>query len=96
MSGQHGVDTTAPITNWTNEGTYNSENDCEAAKGNFAAMYSKGSSAGSQTLNILAIENSQCVAANDYRLESGQSAKSQPSSTPSPGFGQQQSLPAIH
>jgi hypothetical protein len=95
MAGQHGVDTTTPLSSWTNEGTYNSQTDCQAAKANMAAMFSKGPSTGSQTLNILAIERSQCVAANDYRLESGQSATSQPSSQPSPALGQQQS-PAIH
>jgi hypothetical protein len=85
MAGSSGVNTTAPLSNWANEGTYNTQNDCQAAKNNYTTMVSKPSSTGSQTLNILAIEQSQCVASDDFRLEGGQSGAAQ-------GSGQQQPL----
>jgi len=77
MAGSRGVNTTAPLSNWANEGTYNTQNDCQAAKNNFAAMLSRASSTQSQTLNILTIEQSQCVASDDYRLEGGQTGAAQ-------------------
>jgi hypothetical protein len=79
MSGQHGIDTTTPLSNWTNAGVYNTQQDCQTAQNNYAAMLSSAPSTQQQTINILAIERSQCVSSDDYRLQSGQSASTQAS-----------------
>lgn len=79
LAGERGVNSTAPLPYWNKAGTYNSREDCASAKNNMKSMFLRTATGGPQrTLGLLAIERSDCVAADDFRLEAPQAS---PSST---------------
>jgi len=79
LAGERGVNATAPLPYWNKAGTYNSPEECASAKSNMRSMFLRTATGGPQrTLGLLAIERSDCVAADDFRLEAPQAS---PSST---------------
>lgn len=75
MAGQSGVNTRTSLSSWNRAGTYDSQSECLAAKANFTTMLSKSGTAGAmRTVGMLAIQRSNCVAADDYRLQRSGSA----------------------
>lgn len=73
LSGQRGVDSTAPLPSWQKGGTYVSRDECQAAKGSYAKVLSSSGYGDEQrTQGILAIQNSKCVASDDFRLAGAQ------------------------
>jgi hypothetical protein len=99
MAGVGGVNSTAPMSDWSRAGTYNSQEDCQTAKNNFTGTIAGlNSPRQDQAQNMLSIELSRCLASDDYRLEtapnsSGQTSVSQSSGTP---IQQQPQIPQTH
>jgi hypothetical protein len=70
-AGDKGVNSSAPLPQWSRAAQYTSEADCLQAKRNFVRVaVSRGDSAPAQAM--LELERSLCVSADDYRLEAGQ------------------------
>jgi hypothetical protein len=78
FAGDSGVNSRAPVSDWSRAGTYNSQDECQTAKNAFAATIARLNNAGqNQAQNMLSIELSRCLAADDYRLEAAQNPGSQ-------------------
>jgi hypothetical protein len=73
-AGNHGLDTTAPMSEWTKAGAYQSQQECRQAQQAFTTVMSQPRRAMERApaQALLAIERSQCLSADDFRLEAGQ------------------------
>jgi hypothetical protein len=92
LVGDRAVNSRAPMSEWNRAGMYNSQEECQAAKNNFAAAIAKLDSPGQdRAQGILSIELSQCLTSDDYRLEAAQ-----PSASPTPAGRMQPLSPETH
>ena len=71
-----GVNTNAPLPDWNQAGTYNSREECASAKSNITSMFLRTARSGSErTKGLMAIEQSDCVASDDFRLKAAKSSQ---------------------
>jgi len=76
-AGTDGVDTTAPMSEWNKAGVYQSQDECRQAMRAFTAVIAGKSATRVPPQTILAIEHSECVASDDFRLVSSQQPSAQ-------------------
>jgi hypothetical protein len=78
LVGDQGVNSKAPLTTWSQAGRYASEQDCEQAKSSFTRSMRSGGGLSPTPQMALGIQISQCIAADDFRLQPAPNASNTP------------------